>query len=303
MKRHVAVLMGGPSAEHDVSVRSGQAAVAALRRAGLAVSPVEFRDEEPKLPAGTEVVFLALHGTYGEDGQVQRWLEQRGVAYTGSGVAASARAFDKAAAKTAFLAAGIPTPKHVVVERDVRPLAQLSLPVVVKPSRQGSSVGVTIVRDRAALDRAVKHAWRFDDRLVVEEFVPGRELTVGVLDGLPLPVVEIKARREFFNYEAKYSADGAEETVPAPLDAMTTVRAQDLALQAHECLGCRDFSRTDMILTPTGQLVVLEVNTLPGLTAASLLPKAAAAAGLNMETLCTRMVELALARRAVAAAA
>jgi D-alanine-D-alanine ligase len=303
MKPHVAVLMGGPSAEHDVSVKSGQAAVAALRRAGMLVSPVEFRDGEPKLPVGTAVAFLALHGKYGEDGSVQQMLERRGVPYTGSGVEASARAFDKAASKEAFILAGIRTPNYVVVERDVRALANLPMPVVVKPSRQGSSVGVTIVQDREQLDRAVKHAWRYDDRLVVEELVAGRELTVGVLDGMPLPVVEIRSKGKFFDFEAKYSPGGAEEIVPAPLDALTTVRAQDLALAAHECLGCRDYSRTDMILSDDGTLHVLEVNTLPGLTEASLLPKAAAAAGLNMEALCTRMVELALARRPVAVAA
>lgn len=303
MKQHVAVLMGGPSAEHDVSVKSGQAAVAALRRAGMSVSPVEFREGDPHLPVNTAVAFLALHGKYGEDGTVQQWLERRGIPYTGSGVEASARAFDKAATKEAFFVAGIRTPNYVVVERDVRPLAQLPMPVVVKPARQGSSVGVTIVRDRDELDRAVKHAWRFDDRLVVEEFVAGRELTVGVLDGMPLPVVEIRFKGKLFDFEAKYSPGGAEEIVPAPLEALTTVRAQDLALAAHECLGCRDYSRTDMILMADGTLQVLEVNTLPGLTEASLLPKAAQAAGLSMEALCTRMVEMALARRPVAVAA
>jgi D-alanine-D-alanine ligase len=303
MKQHVAVLMGGPSAEHDVSVRSGQAAVAALRRAGMLVSPVEFRDGEPQLPRGTEVAFLALHGKYGEDGTVQRLLERLGIPYTGSGIEASARAFDKAASKEAFVLAGIQTPNYVVVERDMRPLANLPMPVVVKPSRQGSSVGVTLVHDRAKLNLAIEHAWRYDDRLVVEELVAGRELTVGVLDGMPLPVVEIRSKGKFFDFESKYSPGGAEEIVPAKLDTLTTVRAQDLALAAHECLGCRDFSRTDMILSDEGTLHVLEVNTLPGLTEASLLPKAAAAAGLNMEALCTRMVELALARRPVAVAA
>lgn len=303
MKPHVAVLMGGPSAEHDVSVKSGQAAVAALRRAGMLVSPVEFREGEPHLPAGTQVAFLALHGTYGEDGQVQRWLEARGIPYTGSGVAASALAFDKAAAKAAFLAAGVRTPKHVVLERDTRAKAHLPLPVVVKPARQGSSVGVKIARTSEQLDEAVQFAWRYDDRLVVEEYVKGREFTVGVLDGLPLPVVEIRPKAEFFDLKSKYDDGGAEEIVPAPIDALTAVRAQDLAWQAHECLGCRDYSRTDMILTDDGQFHVLEVNTLPGMTDASLMPKAARAAGLSMEALCTKMVELALARRPLAVAA
>ncbi len=299
---HVAVLMGGPSAEREVSMKSGAAAIQALRAAGMYVSPVEVRGEDFLLPTGTEVAFLALHGTFGEDGQLQRLLDQRGVAYTGSGATASCRAFDKALAKEAFVAAGIPTPLYVLLEKDVRPLASMQLPLVVKPARQGSSFGVTIVQDRAQLEHAVEQAWRYGDRLVVEQFVSGREFTVGILDGEALPVVEIRTARAFFDFEAKYNGD-SEEICPAELDPMTTARAQKLALQAHECLGCRDYSRVDIMLDAAGALWVLEVNTLTGLTPQSLLPKAAQAAGVSMTALCSRMVSLAAARRPVAVAA
>ncbi len=301
-KLHVAVLMGGPSAEHEISLKSGASAVDALRAAGMRVSPLVVNGPDFDLPAGTDVAFLALHGTFGEDGQVQRILETRGVPYNGSDSVASERAFDKAAAKEAFAAAGVPTPRHVVVERDVRGMAALKPPVVVKPARQGSSYGVTIVTDPAKLEWAIEQAWRYDQKLLVEQFVNGRELTVGILDGRALPVVEIRTNREFFDYEAKYSGE-AEELAPAPLDALTAERVQQAALRAHECLGCRDYSRVDVMLGENGELFVLEVNTLPGLTAQSLLPKAARAAGIGMEDLCARLVGMALERRAEAKAA
>lgn len=300
---HVAVLMGGPGAEREVSLQSGATAVAALRNAGMQVSPVDVQGAEFNLPAGTDVAFLALHGTFGEDGQLQQILEQRGVPYTGSGPAASARAFDKALAKKAFVAAEIPTPRYVVLERDVRPLAAMKLPVVVKPARQGSSVGVTLVTEPARLERAVEQAWRFDDRLVVEEFITGREFTVAVFDDQPLPVVEIRTKHGFFDKEAKYTPGAAEEIVPAPIDTALTREIQRLGCRAHECLGCRDVSRTDVMMSADGALQVLEVNTLPGMTATSLLPKAARAAGMSMEEVCTRLVEMALARCPAAVAA
>ncbi len=297
---HVAVLMGGPSAERKVSLKSGEAVVKALRGAGMRVSAVEVWGEEVRLPAGTDVVFLALHGMFGEDGQVQRLLEMQGVPYTGSGVEASERAFDKALAKEAFAAAGVPTPKYAVVERDVRPLTSMRPPVVVKPARQGSSFGVTKVTEASKLEWAIEQAWRYDQKLIVEECIRGREFTVGILEEKALPVVEI--RTEFFDYEAKYSGQ-TEEVVPAPLDALTTERIQQAALRAHQCLGCRDYSRVDVMLDGNGQAFVLEVNTLPGMTEQSLLPKAARAAGMSMEELCARMVKLALARRVEAVAA
>ena len=299
----VAVLMGGPSAEAEVSLKSGAMVAAALRQTGMTVLPVEIQGTTVNLPADLDVAFIAMHGTFGEDGQVQRILEDHGVAYTGSDPGASARAFDKVLAKECFLEAGIPTPKSVVFDGMNVP-EELRWPLFVKPARQGSSVGISRVDDLASLIQAYQQARQFDSRVLVEEFVRGREFTVGILDGTALPVVEIKTKREFFDYEAKYVAGAAEETCPAALEATAAMRAKMFALRAHECLGCRDYSRVDLMMNEiTGQFFVLEVNTLPGMTANSLLPKAARAAGLELPALCARMVELALARRLEAVAA
>jgi D-alanine-D-alanine ligase len=304
MKRlRVAVLMGGPSAERDVSLKSGSVVVQALLNAGAQVCEVAVQGTDFWLPAGVDVAFIALHGTFGEDGQVQRIMEQRGVPYTGSDPDASARAFDKAAAKARFAAAGIPTPGHVVLEKGMTLPANLQTPLVVKPARQGSSVGVAVVQSRAEIEQACEQAWRYDEKLILEEFVSGRELTVGILGNKALPVVEIRTRHKFFDYQAKYTPGEAEEICPAQLDRLLAARVQDVALRAHQCLGCRDVSRVDVMLGPAGELSVLEVNTIPGLTTNSLLPKAARAAGLSMQDVCVRLVELALARREVAVAA
>lgn len=295
MKRlRVAVLMGGPSAEREVSLQSGQMVVEALQPTGGTIMPVLVEGPEFSLPADLDVVFIALHGTFGEDGQVQRILEERGVAYTGSDAEASERAFDKIASKECFIGAGIPTPRYG---------DEAKFPVVVKPARQGSSVGVSIVRDRSALEAACAKAREYDKRILIEEFVRGRELTVGVLGNRELPVVEIRTPGSFFGYKEKYTPGAAKEIVPAPLDSQVAVKAHWFARLAHERLGCRDFSRVDLMLNDRGELFVLEVNTIPGLTANSLLPKAAKAAGLSMTDLCVRMVEMALARRPLEVAA
>jgi D-alanine-D-alanine ligase len=288
----IAVLMGGPSAEREVSLQSGRMVAQALLAAGAHVAEVDVLDENFELPADADVAFVALHGTFGEDGQVQRILEERGVAYTGSRPETSALAFNKGAAKQAFRAAGIPTPR-----------ATYSPPLVVKPARQGSSVGIAIVRDPSELAAALAGAKRYDENIIVEQFINGREFTVGILGGRALPVVEIRTNRKFFDYEAKYTPGAAEEICPAPIDALTASRIHELARRAHECLGCRDFSRVDVMWNGKRDFFVLEVNTIPGLTPNSLLPKAARAAGLSMEALCVRMVEMALERRVEAAVA
>lgn len=303
MKRlRVAVLMGGPSEESEVSYRSGRMVAQALLDAGAQVSEVDVRGPDSWLPSNVDVAFIALHGTFGEDGQIQGLLEKRGVPYTGSGIEASALAFDKAAAKAAFVDAGIATPWSVVIEEGTAPLVAIKPPLVVKPARQGSSVGVTMVNERSALPQACALAWRYDDRVIIEKFIAGRELTVGILGNKALPVVEICTRRPFFDYQAKYTPGEAEEIVPALLDRLTASRIQDLARRAHDCLGCRDISRVDVILSGSGEAFVLEVNTIPGMTADSLFPKAAQAAGLSMQDVCVRMVEMALARRPTAVA-
>jgi D-alanine-D-alanine ligase len=228
---------------------------------------------------------------------LQQILEEHGVPFTGSDQGASARAFDKTVAKECFLEAGIPTPVGVEVNGDLSVLEEMEWPLVVKPSRQGSSVGVSIVHHRAELQKAVEAARQFDPHVLVEEFVKGREFTVGILGRRALPVIEIKTADGWFDYEHKYTPGAAEEICPAPLEPVMAARAQDLARRAHECLGCRDVSRVDLMLSESGQFYVLEVNTIPGMTANSLLPKAAKAAGLEMEALCLQLVDMALARR------
>jgi D-alanine-D-alanine ligase len=296
----IAVLMGGPSAEREVSLRSGTAVANALVATGANVLPIDIKNEAFTMPTDVDVAFLALHGTFGEDGTLQQMLENGGIAYTGSGPKASARAFDKIVAKREFLIAGIPTPKYEVFDRshtDLHRLAQLGFPLVVKPARQGSSVGISIVREEVDLEEACQIAWHHDDHLLVEQFIPGRELTVGIFDGRALPVVEIKPKHDFYTWEAKYTKGQTDFLVPAPLDAAMESQVKALALRAHDCLSCRDYSRVDLILSETGELFVLEVNTIPGFTETSLMPKAARASGIEFKDLCARLVQMALTRR------
>jgi D-alanine-D-alanine ligase len=295
--------MGGLSAERPVSLRSGAAVVNALAATGAKIVPVDIQEQQFAMPADVDVAFIALHGTFGEDGTVQRMLEDGGIAYTGSGPEASASAFNKIAAKARFELAGIPTPKYEIFDRshcDLERLANVGFPLVIKPARQGSSVGVSIVHEEVDLEEACQIAWQHDDRLLAERYIRGRELTVGIFDGRALPVIEIRPKHDFFTYEAKYTKGQTDYLVPAPLEANVEARAKALALRTHDFLRCRDFSRVDLILADDGRLFVLEVNTIPGLTETSLVPKAAQAAGIGFQDLCARLVQLALARRAPA---
>jgi D-alanine-D-alanine ligase len=296
----IAVLMGGPSTERAVSLRSGAAVVNALTATGAKVVPIDVPETKFVTPRDVDVVFIALHGTFGEDGTLQRMLEDSGIAYTGSGPEASACAFDKIAAKAKFIEAGVPTPKCEVFDRarcDLTRLAKLGFPLVVKPARQGSSVGVSIVQEEADLEEACQIAWKYDHHLLAEQFIAGRELTVGIFDRRALPVIEIRPKHDFFTYEAKYTQGQTDYLVPAPLDHSIEARVKAVALRAHDCLGCRDFSRVDLILNGKNQAFVLEVNTIPGFTETSLVPKAAQAAGIDFRDLCAQLVQMALARR------
>lgn len=304
----VAVLMGGPGSEREVSLRSGQAVVGALAERGHRAEAWVLEGDRDEaldlLPRELDVVFLALHGEYGEDGRVQRALEARGRVYTGSGPGASARAWDKLRTKVTLAAAGVPVAGHLVVPfplgpRDVLHAVRATdrFPVVVKPVRQGSSVGVVVCRDRGQLARALEENARFGQPQLVEDFVPGHELTCGVLDGVALPVVEAVAAGGHFDYRAKYdkSAGTLYRVDPPSIPAEVRAAVQAAALRAHDALGCADLSRTDFRWDPaTGRLAALETNTLPGMTATSLLPKAAAAAGLPFPALCERICRLAL---------
>jgi D-alanine-D-alanine ligase len=292
---HITVLLGGPSAEREVSLRSGEGVARALRSLGHHVSEVDPQAGTFALPQPTDVVFLALHGTYGEDGTVQEQLEKLGVPYTGCDAGASRLAFDKLLTKQRCEAAGIPTAKYLVVDSPKTPWPLgWQPPLVIKPVCQGSSVGLQFVERVADWNAALREAFRFDSRLLVEEKIAGRETTVGILDDRPLPVVEVRPKSGAYDYRNKYTPGNTEYFCPAEFDEAVTARIQAAGLGAFRAVGGRDCARVDVMVRPGGEPVVLEVNTLPGMTPTSLLPKAAAAAGLNYEQLCQKIIELAL---------
>ena len=303
VRMRIAVLMGGPSSEREISLRSGRAVAAALVWRGhevTSVDPAMDIDSQVYWP-DIDLAFIALHGRYGEDGQVQRYLESLGVPYTGSPPDACALAMDKIAAKVVFKRNGIATPEYMVVMRpDLSPsLARtveglIGYPVVVKPPSEGSSIDITIVRRPGDLLPAVDRAFGPDDRVLIERCVEGMELTVGVIDSDPLPVVEIVPHAEFYDYEAKYTPGKTDLICPARLGLPLTNAAQRLAVLSNDALGCRGASRVDMMMDRQGGLYVLEVNTVPGMTSTSDLPLAASAAGMDFASLCERIVESAM---------
>jgi D-alanine-D-alanine ligase len=295
----IVVMLGGPSAEREVSLRSGAGVVKALRSLGHTVVELDPKTPDWILPPDTEVVCLApLHGTYGEDGQVQKQLEKLGVLFTGCCSASSRIAFDKVLTKQKCLKAGVPTARFVVVNSEKVPLPKgLQLPLVVKPVRQGSSVGLQFVERAEGWQNALAEALKFDSEVLVEEKIVGRETTVGILDGMALPVVEVRPKAGSYDYKNKYTVGYTEYFCPADFDKATTQRIQVAALGAFHAIGGRDYARVDVMVRANGEPLVLEVNTLPGMTETSLLPKAAAAAGLSYEELCQRMIDLALPRK------
>jgi D-alanine-D-alanine ligase len=332
----VAVLFGGTSEERDVSIASGAQVVKGLRAAGhdvvavdTARGPLDGAAEHALLTAGispappdartldmlrtgdataivrapelqgVDVIFLALHGGSGEDGTLQALLDLSGVPYTGSGMLGSAVAMDKDISKRLFVAAGVPTPEWLMTPVTEDEVAEvIGWPAVVKPSKQGSTVGLTVVKHARDFAAAVALAARFDDEVMIERFIPGRELTVPVLGDDVLPVGEIISSREIFDYEAKYQPGGAEEIFPADLPGAQVIEVQGFALAAHRALKLRGFSRVDFRLDAAGSFWCLEANTLPGLTAASLFPKGAAAAGMAFPQLCDRLCRIALEEHA-----
>lgn len=295
---NITVMLGGPSAEREVSLRSGVEVAKALRSLGHRVHELDPSNEQWKLTHATDVVFLALHGAYGEDGTVQRRLEKLGATYTGCDAESSRIGFDKSLTKQRCMAAGVPTARFVLIESAAArwPMGW-DPPVVLKPSRQGSSVGLQIVERVSDWSKALAEAMRYDSQVVLEEKIAGRECTVGILDEELLPLVEVRPKSGIYDFQSKYSAGTTEYFCPAPFDEVTTARVQAAGLGAFRAIGGRDYSRVDVIVRPNGEPVVLEVNTLPGMTETSLLPKAAAAAGISYPELCQRMVELALRRK------
>ena len=294
--------MGGPGSERRISLASGTAVLQALRGLGLDAQAVDVTGTTLDLPAGTDLAFNVIHGTFGEDGQLQAILERMGIPYTGAGVRSSRAAFDKNLAKVAFLAAGVPTPRAEIINvSGGLQLPSFAPPFVVKPPCEGSSVGVHIVRDPAEAEAAMRDAANYGDEILVEEFIAGQELTVGILNDQALPVVHIAPRDGFYDLANKYpwmsGAAGSDYHCPADLDDATTRAVQAAALAAHRALGIEIYSRVDVLLDAHNRPWVLEANTIPGMTETSLLPKAAAASGLAFPELCLRIAALSLALR------
>ena len=296
-KLNITVMLGGPSAEREVSQRSGAQVAAALRALGHDVQELDPQTDDWVLPRGTDVVFLALHGTYGEDGTVQLRLERLGVPYTGCDPEASRLGFDKFLTKQRLVAAGVPTARFCLLDSSSASWpAGWNPPVVLKPVCQGSSVGLQFVERFEQWGRALTEAMHFDHRVLLEEKILGRECTVGILADQSLPLVEVRPKSGVYDYHNKYTAGSTEYLCPAPFGAATTARIQAAGLAAFQAIGGRDYARVDVMVQANGDPFVLEVNSLPGMTETSLFPKAAAAAGIGYPELCQRMLDLALER-------
>lgn len=294
MSKRIAVLMGGWSAEREVSLVSGAAVTEGLRQAGYDAYAIDVSRDLPHLLASLtpkpDVVFNALHGRWGEDGTIQGVLDILAIPYTHSGVLASALAMDKPQAKLAFAHAGIGVAEHLVVSRgELAAGDPMPRPFVVKPANEGSSVGVRIVRNGSNID-ALNGDWQFGDHVMVERFIPGREFTVAVMGDRPLAVTEITTDRGFYDYEAKYAPGGSRHVVPAQVEPAIYAEAMRLALLAHQVLGCRGVSRADLRWDGE-RLYMLEVNTQPGMTPTSLVPEQAASVGISFPELVAWMVE------------
>lgn len=305
--RRVAVLMGGTSAEREVSLNTGAQVAGALGEVGFDVVTIDtaetsfidtLRDMSP------EAVFICLHGRFGEDGTIQGLLELLGMPYVGSGVLASAMAMHKVVSKRLFSAGGLPTPPYVALRRgeeiDAAGLERLGAHVVVKPASEGSAIGVTIVEEPGQLPGALEAAFALDDEVLVERYVAGAEVTVGVLGNehpVALPTLEVVPEHDFYDYESKYVPGMSSHIIPARVSEEVRAECARVSLEAHRLLGCRGLSRADVIVTPDGTVYLLEVNTIPGMTSTSLFPDAARAAGIEFPELCRRLVELALEER------
>jgi D-alanine-D-alanine ligase len=301
----IGVLMGGRSGEREVSLRTGRAVHAALRRRGYRAVTIDTA--KPLVPAlkraHVQIAFLALHGRGGEDGTIQGFLETLGIPYTGSSVRASAMAMHKATAKRLMTMAGVPVAPGALVSvaeaRHARPPRGAGWPLVVKPASEGSTIGVSIIRRPSEWRKALRAAHRFDREAIVEAYIPGRETTVGVLNGRALPVVEIRVSDGFYDYNAKYVKGRTQYLCPAPVPARLERTLRALALRAYETLGCGGAARVDFRVTPRGKPFCLEVNTIPGMTETSLLPMAAARAGLSYDALTEEILKSALKRAAL----
>lgn len=300
----IGVLMGGPSSEREISLKSGKAVYEALKEAGVEVTAIDIKTDNLKENISLieskriNCAFIALHGRFGEDGSIQEILEMLKLPYTGSGVTSSRLAMDKIASRKIFASCGLKVPKYVVAEKTPGNTNQpiydnLNLPLVIKPATHGSSIGLSIVDKEEDFKNALDLAFTFDERVIIEEYVRGREVTVGILGNRALPVIEIIPKKRFFDYEAKYQPGLTDYVVPAELEERIARKIRQAALSAHKLLGCFGFSRVDMILNKDNLPFVLEVNSIPGLTSTSLLPKAAKSIGIEFAELCLKLIKFA----------
>ncbi|HZD59545.1 MAG TPA: D-alanine--D-alanine ligase [Anaerolineae bacterium] len=308
MKKRVAVLMGGRSAEREISLLTGEQVYHALTQKGYEAIKVDFDEGvvQKLLAINPEVVFVALHGRFGEDGTIQGLLEVLSLPYTGSGVMASALGINKAMSKQIFQSVGINTPRFAIASASdfredcdrfcERIIAATGIPLVVKPACEGSTIGMSVVKEEGELPAALDMAFSYDVDVVVEQFIEGVEITVGIIGNEPvaLPTLEIVTKTDFYDYDTKYTKGLSEHIIPARIPEEQRIRAQEVAVLAHRAIGCRGFSRVDIIVDAQGQPRVLEINTIPGMTTLSLFPDAARAAGYEFPELISYIVELAL---------
>lgn len=306
MKRRfnkVGVLMGGDSAEREISLLSGKAVENALRASGYNARALvidKLKDAQSLIKeAKVEAVFVALHGGYGEDGSIQKMLNILKIPYTGSGHKASKLAMDKILSKKEFKKYNLPSPRYKVwhSEVDTDEMSDFGFPLVIKPSSQGSSVGLSVVSEAPAINKAIEAARKHGLEVIAEEYIAGREITVGILDNKPLPVVEILPKSGLYDYKSKYTSGCCSYQVPAKIPVKLSEEVQKIGLLAHKALGCNFFSRVDMRLSVDDKPYILEVNTIPGLTEHSLLPKAAAACGIDFNLLCEKILKAASANK------
>jgi D-alanine--D-alanine ligase len=300
----IGVLMGGPSSEREISLKSGRAVYESLKQAGVDVLPIEIETGDVAKNSALiakyalDCAFIALHGWFGEDGQIQSILETLKLPYTGSGVSASRAGMNKITAKKILSSKGIIVPPYEIIDKKIQENYKhlkdhIRVPVVVKPPNHGSSIGLSIIDRIEDLDAALEKAFLYDEKIILEDYISGREFTVGVVEENPLPVVEIIPGKKFFDYEAKYSSSLTEYRVPADISPEITSLLQDSALASHKALGCWGCSRVDIILGQDRLPYVLELNSVPGMTQKSLLPKAAEAAGIDFTGLCLKLIKLA----------
>ena len=296
-KKKIGVMMGGLSREREISLKTGKAILKALTEKGYTACPIDVDQDvaETLIKKKIECAFIALHGRFGEDGTIQGMLELMRIPYTGSGVLASALALHKIMAKKIFLCEKIPTPPFEVVQRqeigkDPLKNISLSLPLVVKPAREGSTIGISIVRTKEELVPALKEAGKYDEEILVEKFMKGKEITVGILEDIPLPVIEIVPKSGFYDYHSKYTKGETQYIIPARIPREKYLYAQEISLKAFQTLGCSGCARVDLMTDENDDSFVIDVNTMPGMTETSLLPKAANYVGIAFEDLVERIL-------------